>query len=227
MPPLLFPFTTFLLINSHPLLLLANLGNTTYPSEWNVYNFHSAPTIRIVLRNLVYVPRGSHPMHLHGHNFWVVAEGVGEWDGTVDNINPQRRDTQLLRPGRNLTAPNSTPSTQTTTASTTKPTDITNPGASSNKTTPASTTTTTNNGINKNLQPGYLVIEFQADNPGVWPLHCHIAWHVSSGLYVNVLERPKDITSRKIPSVMAQTCRDWAAFSGTGVVDQIDSGLLR
>lgn len=159
MPLLLFPSTAFLLIiNSHPLLLLANLGNTTYPSEWNVYNFHSAPSIRIVLRNLVYVPRGSHPMHLHNHNFWVVAEGVGEWDGTVDNVNPQRRDTQILRPGRNLTAPVSTPNTQTTTTATTaKPTDITNPGASSNRTTTTTTSITSNDGA-KNLQPGYLVL---------------------------------------------------------------------
>ena len=24
--------------------------------------------------------------------------------------------------------------------------------------------------------PAFLVIEFVLDNPGVWPLHCHIAW---------------------------------------------------
>jgi hypothetical protein len=32
-----------------------------------------------------------------------------------------------------------------------------------------------------------LVIDIDMDNPGVWPLHCHIAWHVSQGLYVNIL----------------------------------------
>ena len=38
------------------------------------------------------------------------------------------------------------------------------------------------------LRPeGYLVLQFETDNPGVWPLHCHIAWHVSGGLYVNVM----------------------------------------
>ena len=93
-------------------------------------------------------------MHLHGHNFWVVAEGVGEWDGTVNSINPQRRDTQLIQPG-------------------------------------------------VGTQRGYLVLEFNADNPGVWPFHCHIAWHVSSGLYVNIMERPEDISENQIPSVSA------------------------
>lgn len=87
---------------SNPLLLLANQGNTSYPNDpqWNVYNFGSNSSIRIVLRNLLYVTRASHPMHLHGHNFWVLAEGVGDWDGTVNLQNPQRRDTQLIQPGK-------------------------------------------------------------------------------------------------------------------------------
>jgi hypothetical protein len=25
----------------------------------------------------------------------------------------------------------------------------------------------------------HLVIQFEANNPGVWPFHCHIAWHLS------------------------------------------------
>ncbi|KAF4780802.1 Laccase-2 [Colletotrichum scovillei] len=29
---------------------------------------------------------------------------------------------------------------------------------------------------------GYLIIAFQIDNPGVWLMHCHIAWHASGGL---------------------------------------------
>lgn len=134
-------------------------------------------------------------MHLHGHNFWVVAEGVGEWNGTVNSINPQRRDTQILQAAETGTG------------------------------------------------PGYLVLEFNADNPGVWPFHCHIAWHVSSGLYMNIMERPGDITEVEIPSVsivsaemllpdiltvmqiMQQTCTDWAKYSANNVVDEIDSGL--
>lgn len=31
-----------------------------------------------------------------------------------------------------------------------------------------------------NLRPnGHMVMQFEADNPGVWPFHCHIAWHLS------------------------------------------------
>ncbi len=72
---------------------------------------------------------------------------------------------------------------------------------------------------------GYLALQMKSDNPGAWPLHCHIAWHVSTGLYVTVLERPDDIAKLNIPSIMAQTCRDWTAFTNETVVDQIDSGL--
>lgn len=73
---------------------------------------------------------------------------------------------------------------------------------------------------------GHIVLQFEADNPGVWPFHCHIAWHISGGLYVNILERPADIQKDvQVPLIMAQTCRDWAAYTNTHLVDQIDSGL--
>lgn len=75
-------------------------------------------------------------------------------------------------------------------------------------------------------EPSYIVVQIDADNPGAWPFHCHIAWHVSAGLYINILEDPKAIKrDMQIPSIMAQTCRDWSAWSGDHVVDEIDSGL--
>ena len=165
------------MFHSFPVYMLANQGNTSYPydPEWNVYNFGSNSSVRIVIKNTVPV---AHPMHLHGHNFNVLAEGVGEWDGNVAHIeNTQRRDVQVLQPG--------------TSAS-----------------------------------PAYLVIQFNTDNPGVWPLHCHIAWHVSSGLYVNILEQPAQIKKRNMPSIAAENCQKWSSWTGEGVVvDEIDSGL--
>jgi FtsP/CotA-like multicopper oxidase with cupredoxin domain len=121
-----------------PVLLLAKNGNTSYPDspEWNVYNFGSNSSVRLIFQNTFPM---QHPLHLHGHNFWVLAEGEGEWDGTVTNpSNPQRRDTHVLAPGT--------------------------PDA-----------------------PTYLVLEWVQDNPGVWPLHCHMSFHVSAGLYLNVM----------------------------------------
>lgn len=46
-----------------PVLLLASAGNTSFPTNWNVYNSGTAKTIRIILNNRSEV---GHPMHLHG-----------------------------------------------------------------------------------------------------------------------------------------------------------------
>ena len=160
-----------------PLLLEAKLGKSSFAAESNVYDFGNSKSIRFVVYN--YASTGAHPMHMHGHNMYVLAVGSGTWDGTVTNAkNPQRRDVQLL--------PNAVSATE----------------------------------------PSYIVVQIDADNPGVWPFHCHIAWHVSAGLYINILENANSIKhDMPIPSIMAQTCRDWAAFTGSHIPDQIDSGL--
>ncbi|KAL9604616.1 MAG: hypothetical protein Q9219_000336 [cf. Caloplaca sp. 3 TL-2023] len=72
---------------------------------------------------------------------------------------------------------------------------------------------------------GHLVLQWDSDNAGVWPFHCHIAWHLSGGLYVNILENPSGIRKLNIPSTSYQVCRDWSAFTGSNLPNQIDSGL--
>lgn len=37
---------------------------------------------------------------------------------------------------------------------------------------------------------GYIVLRFRSDNPGVWLFHCHIEWHVASGLTATMIEAP-------------------------------------
>ncbi|CAK7229664.1 hypothetical protein SCUCBS95973_007299 [Sporothrix curviconia] len=153
-----------------PTLLLASLGNTSWPAEWNGRNLYSNSSVRMIVNN----PGPSqHPMHLHGSNFYVLHEGPGQWDGTtiVHPENPMRRDVQIVRPY------------------------------------------------------GHLVLQFDSTNPGVWPFHCHIAWHASGGFLEQFVVQPQEIEKLQVPSIMAQTCRDWAAWTGTHVPDQIDSGL--
>ena len=59
-------------------------------------------------------------------------------------------------------------------------------------------------------QKGYLILAFKSDNPGSWLLHCHIAWHASSGLGLQILEREPDInlpdSSKK---ALDETCKTW------------------
>ncbi|KAI4232458.1 MAG: hypothetical protein LQ349_004994 [Xanthoria aureola] len=160
-----------------PIFLLAAAGNTSYPfsPQWAVNNFGSNSSVRLIIRNRI---GANHPMHLHGHNFFVLAEGQGEWDGKITNYpSTTRRDVQIVQ------------------------------------------------GSKDKDTPGYLVLQYDTDNPGVWPFHCHIAWHVSAGLYVNLMEQPELIKKKTIPQTIVQTCRDWSEYSGREVVEQIDSGL--
>ncbi|KAE8357839.1 multicopper oxidase-domain-containing protein [Aspergillus caelatus] len=81
----------------HPALLGAKAGNLSFPTERNIYNFGSNSSVRLILNNMYGTV---HPMHLHGHNFWVLAEGLGTWDGEITNpSNPLRRDTHNMQPG--------------------------------------------------------------------------------------------------------------------------------
>ncbi|KAF2768645.1 hypothetical protein EJ03DRAFT_389791 [Teratosphaeria nubilosa] len=73
---------------------------------------------------------------------------------------------------------------------------------------------------------GHIALQIELNNPGVWLFHCHVAWHISQGLGITILERPIEIEQEmELPYIMAQTCRDWSAYTGHDVVDQIDSGL--
>ncbi|KAL8870239.1 MAG: hypothetical protein Q9174_003670 [Haloplaca sp. 1 TL-2023] len=40
---------------------------------------------------------------------------------------------------------------------------------------------------------GNVVLRFRADNPGIWLFHCHIEWHVASGLVATIVESPLDL----------------------------------
>ncbi|SPB53371.1 Cytochrome P450 family protein [Aspergillus niger] len=158
-----------------PILLATKQGSLTFPTDRNVYNFGTNTTVRLIFNNTYAT---AHPMHLHGHNFWVLAEGQGIWDGHITNpSNPLRRDTHILQPG---TAEN----------------------------------------------PAYAVLEWRQDNPGIWPLHCHMSIHSSAGMVILVMEQPDLIQKdMEIPTVMKKTCDDWDRFSHVEVVDQIDSGV--
>lgn len=107
----------------------------------------------------------AHPIHLHGHDFAILAQSNKTFPGweNVKNLtlnNPPRRDVALL------------PSN------------------------------------------GYLIIAFKADNPGTWLLHCHIAWHASSGLGFQVLENAEILSKRfdgnpDIQNNLINTCNSW------------------
>ncbi|CAL5335037.1 unnamed protein product [Camellia sinensis] len=90
-------------------------------------------TVEMVLQNTASLVIEMHPMHLHGFNFHLLAQGFGNYDPINDPkkfnlINPQARNTIGVLTG------------------------------------------------------GWAVIRFQANNPGIWLMHCHMDLHLPWGL---------------------------------------------
>lgn len=42
----------------------------------------------------------------------------------------------------------------------------------------------------------HIMLRFRSDNPGVWLFHCHIEWHVDSGLIATMVEAPLELQDR-------------------------------
>lgn len=159
-----------------PLLFEAVSAQTNFPPERNVYNTGTAGAVRIIIINTIPAP---HPMHIHGHDFQVLAEGFGNWDGTVVNpSNPQRRDVHMVWAGANASDPA--------------------------------------------VGTNYIVLQYTQDNPGLWPLHCHIAWHLSAGMTVMLLERPGDLAQVKIPDDISGTCAAFQAWQAANPAVEVD-----
>jgi len=52
----------------------------------------------------------------------------------------------------------------------------------------------------------YLVIQFKADNPGIWLLHCHIEWHMSIGFMMIVNVAPDRTLAQYGPTPTLLKC---------------------
>lgn len=109
-----------------------------------------------------------HPMHLHGHKFWVLGSGKGDFPysevrdvpSSMMNLeNPPYRDTVEL---------------------------------------PAS---------------GWAVIRYISDNPGAWLLHCHIQWHLMSGMALVLVEGEESLPA--LVNAAGNTANDSSSSSTT------------
>jgi hypothetical protein len=67
------------------------------PKDGLVIQHKGVKAIDLIIQNF---DEGNHPMHLHGHKFWVLAQGHGYFPGyeylNLDFSNPLRRDTATL-----------------------------------------------------------------------------------------------------------------------------------
>jgi hypothetical protein len=57
------------------------------------------------------------------------------------------------------------------------------------------------------IQPySWTLIRFVADNPGLWALHCHIAWHQEAGLMMQIMSRADTYKTMTIPDDVKNLC---------------------
>lgn len=68
---------------------------------------------------------------------------------------------------------------------------------------------------------GWIAIRWYADNPGVWLLHCHFSWHLSSGLNMQFAQVSNQLSSLDIPTdvqnLLEQQCKTIRDTYGNGV----------
>ena len=78
---------------------------------------------------------------------------------------------------------------------------------------------------------GYLFIAFRTDNPGAWVMHCHIAWHVSEGLSLQLVERQSEIfNNMQLDPEWEGTCSKFETWYNPATLaygKKTDSGLRR
>ena len=155
---------------AHTVYLKGNFGSALY----NPHGIVSSQTIRFVFSSISATPseEGStnvitHPVHLHGHSFFVTKIAYPTYDenGAIIGMNPN-----LTQPN-----PNCGPAHWTNGE---RPSDI----------------EVDSRTVRKDMiivpAGGYVVIEFLADNPGWWFMHCHIDSHSSNGMAITVSELP-------------------------------------
>lgn len=82
----------------NPTLLQVAEGNDTWTSAQEVIKLPDADKWVYLVVNSPFVT--DHPMHLHGHDFWVLGTGFGEFDetqvGNLTLVNAPRRDSAML-----------------------------------------------------------------------------------------------------------------------------------
>ncbi|XP_078152454.1 putative laccase-11 [Carex rostrata] len=108
-------------------------NNTFVSPGTKVVKLRFNTSVQLVMQDTSIQGAESHPLHLHGYNFFVVGQGFGNYNpnknpSRFNLINPNERNTISVPPG------------------------------------------------------GWVAIRFQADNPGVWLMHCHLDIHLSWGL---------------------------------------------
>lgn len=92
-----------LIVNwSQPTLetIFTNPSVTTFPDDSNVIEVNGTDQWTYWIIQDESAVNAYHPMHLHGHDFYILAQGSGIFDpdlATLNTVNPPRRDTATMQ----------------------------------------------------------------------------------------------------------------------------------
>lgn len=81
----------------YPTVLQALEGNDTWTEKQRVFQLPEAD--KWVYMAISSVFAADHPIHLHGHDFWILDQGFGTWNNQTSNFvleNSPRRDVAML-----------------------------------------------------------------------------------------------------------------------------------
>ncbi|KAF8857516.1 putative extracellular dihydrogeodin oxidase/laccase [Acephala macrosclerotiorum] len=89
--------TSFVNDWDYPTVLQVAEGNDTWTSEQNIIELDTADQWVYFVIETTFAQ--AHPIHLHGHDFWVLAQGTGTYDSstvTLTTTDGPRRDVAML-----------------------------------------------------------------------------------------------------------------------------------
>ena len=144
-------------------------------------------TIRFVLTS---IGKQTHPIHLHGHSYWVVDSGYGYYDPSTGFLEKSTNALSCLKNQSDFNNTDNVPCTTITWR------DGYKPNITINATTPRKDTILVPAG-------SYVVIQFRSTNPGFWFFHCHIQEHLLEGMAMIIAVDPK---RQKTPPEGFNTC---------------------
>ena len=128
---------------------------------------------QFVLTNLGNGKGWSHPIHLHGHYFYVMKMGFGKYDQYTAKFLESTTDIKCLGSKNYCNSAQWTNKTWTISGNNIPELQLKYP--------PEKDTIIVPTG-------GYVVIRFKANNPGAWFFHCHIDLHNTNGMGMVLLE---------------------------------------
>ncbi|XP_022337732.2 uncharacterized protein LOC111133551 [Crassostrea virginica] len=148
---------------------------------------------QFVLTNLGNGRGWSHPIHLHGHYFYVMKMGFGKYDENSAKFLASTTDIECLGTKNYCNSAKWTNETWRLSANDIPDLQLKYP--------PEKDTIIVPTG-------GYVIIRFKANNPGAWFFHCHIDLHNTNGMGMVLLESKEKLSQKGQSSAADVTIAD-------------------